>query len=355
VAFNPSSVSRICVRATNWIGDAVMSLPALRAIRGIFPRAHIAVLAKPWVGDLYARETSIDRVIPYTGTRREVAALLRANRFDAAILLQNAFDAALVTRMAGIPVRIGYRRDARGPLLTHAIPVPEPGEIPRHERFYYLELLRRAGLMENFPPCDAIRLDGIEEARAAGMSRLAELGIQGRPVGISPGAAYGSAKRWPADRFTEVARTFSPVLLFGSAGERDLCDEIARAVPGCVNLAGRTTLREFIELAAACRLFLTNDSGAMHIASALGVPTVTVFGATDDTTTGPTGPLARVVREHAECAPCLLRECPIDHRCMTRVTPERVIAEAEELLLRSDVSAAELPATLEDIHRRKTR
>jgi heptosyltransferase-2 len=340
VAFNPSSVSRICVRATNWIGDAVMSLPAIRAIRAIFPHAHIAVLAKPWVGDLYARETAIDSVIPYAGARREIAASLRAQRFDAAILLQNAFDAALITWMAGIPVRIGYRRDARGPLLTHAIRVPEPGDTPRHERFYYLDLLRRAGLLERFPECDAIRLEGIDEARSAGRRRLAELGATAPVVGISPGAAYGSAKRWPADRFAEVARAFSPAVLFGSAAERGLCDSIAAQVPGAVNLAGRTTLREFIDLAAACRLFVTNDSGAMHIASALGVPTVTVFGATDDTTTGPTGPIARIVREHTECAPCLLRECPIDHRCMTRVTPERVIQAARELLILADVPSA---------------
>jgi heptosyltransferase-2 len=122
------------------------------------------------------------------------------------------------------------------------------------------------------------------------------------------------------------------VLLFGSAAERDLCGSIADQIPGARNLAGQTTLREFIQLASVCRVFLTNDSGAMHIASAAGVPTVTVFGATDDTTTGPTGPLARVVREHAECAPCLLRECPIDHRCMTRVMPERVAAVAKELI-----------------------
>ena len=332
MAINPSSVSRICVRATNWIGDAVMSLPAIRAIRDIFPHAHIAVLAKPWVGDLYARETAVHRVIPYEGTRREIADRLRRERFDAAILLQNAFNAALVTWMAGIPIRIGYNRDGRGMLLTHAIPRPESGEIPRHERFYYLELLRRAGLLDRFPPCDAIRLEGIEQARAAGRAKLAELGVQGDPVGISPGAAYGSAKRWPADGFTQVARGFSPVLLFGSAAERELCESIARNVPGARSLAGQTTLREFIDLAAACRLFLTNDSGAMHLASALGVPTVTVFGATDETTTGPTGPLARIVREHAECAPCLLRECPIDHRCMTRVTPDRVAAVAQELL-----------------------
>jgi heptosyltransferase-2 len=340
VAFNPSSVSRICVRATNWIGDAVMSLPALRSIREIFAHAHIAVLAKPWVGDLYARETAIDAVIPYTGSRREIAARLRVQRFDAAILLQNAFDAALVTWLAGIPVRIGYRRDGRGPLLTHAIPVPQPGEIPRHERFYYVELLRRAGLMERFPDEDAIRLDGIHEARTAGQKRFRELGIDGPIVGISPGAAYGSAKRWPADRFTEVARAFSPVVLIGSAAERELCDSIAAQLPGALNLAGKTTLREFIDLAAACRVFITNDSGAMHIASALAVPTVTIFGATDDTTTGPTGPLARIVREHAECAPCLLRECPIDHRCMTRVTPRQVADTARALLTLTEPSTA---------------
>src|SRR3954452_8406343 len=173
-----------------------MSLPALRAIRGIFPHAHIVVLAKPWVGDLYARETCIDRVIPYTGTRREIAARLRANRFDAAILLQNAFDAALITWMAGIPVRIGYRRDARARLLTRAIPVPEPGEIPRHERFYYLELLRRAGLIERFPISTQIRLDRLDEARVAGAAALKLLGMTGAVVGVSPGAAYGNAKRW---------------------------------------------------------------------------------------------------------------------------------------------------------------
>jgi heptosyltransferase-2 len=345
VALNPSSVSRLCVRATNWIGDAVMSLPAIRAIRAIFPHAHLAVLAKPWVADLYARETAIDAVISYAGGRREIAARLRAERFDAAILLQNAFDAALVAWMAGIPVRLGYNRDGRGLLLTHAIPVPEPGEIPRHERFYYLELLRRAGLMEHFPNCDAIRLGGIEAARVEGAAHLERLGITGPVIGVSPGAAYGSAKRWPAARFAEAARAFPAALLFGSAAERELCESIAAEVPGARNLAGQTTLREFIQLASICRLFLTNDSGAMHIASALGVPTVAVFGATDDTTTGPTGPLARVVREHAECAPCLLRECPIDHRCMTRVTTARVLSAAQSALQAYESSPVDrLPA-----------
>jgi heptosyltransferase-2 len=339
-------MSKVLVRATNWLGDAVMSLPAIRAIRQVFPHAHIAVLARPGVADLYARETSIDLVIPYPspkglGARREFAASLRALGFDGAILLPNAFDAALTVWLAGIPERIGYRRDGRGMLLTRAIPVPEPGDIPRHQRFYYLELLRRAGLIERFPECGAIRLDGIAGARQAGAAHLAALGVAGPAIGISPGAAYGDAKRWLPERFAESGRQLAgelgaSVLVFGAAAERPLCETVALALRregiDARNLAGETSLREFIDLAAACRLFLTNDSGAMHVSSALGVPTVAVFGATDDTTTGPTGELSRVVREHAECSPCLLRECPIDHRCMTRVTAAGVAAAALLLL-----------------------
>lgn len=336
-------MSRLAVRATNWLGDAVMSLPAIRAIRAVFPHAQITLIARPWVADLYARETSIDRVIRYEartfGDRRSFAHSLREERFDGAILLQNAFDAALMAWTARIPERIGYRRDGRGWLLTRAVPVPEPGEIPRHERFYYLELLRRAGLMEHFPETDAIRLEGIDTAREAGAAHLRALGIAEPAIGMSPGAAYGNAKRWLPDRFAETAAALREIgasfLVFGSSGERELCEMVARQMQAAGldarSLAGETTLRDFIDLAAACRLFLTNDSGAMHVASAAGVPTVAVFGATDDTTTGPTGALARVVREHAECSPCLLRECPIDHRCMTRVTAGRVAGVALQL------------------------
>jgi heptosyltransferase-2 len=241
--------------------------------------------------------------------------------------------------LARIPERIGYRRDGRGWLLTRGVRTPESGEIPRHQRFYYLELLRRAGLQEHFPESNAIRLEGAEAARAAGAAHCRALGADEPVIGISPGAAYGNAKRWLPERFVESAASLRSIaasfLVFGSAAERDLCEAVARQLLAAGlparNLAGQTTLLEFIDLATACRLFLTNDSGSMHVASALGVPTVAVFGATDDTTTGPTGPLARVVREHAECSPCLLRECPIDHRCMTRVTASRVAEVGLEL------------------------
>ncbi len=340
---------RILVRATNWVGDAVMSLPALQALRRCFPDAHISILARPWVADLYAREPFSDEVIPYDaakgwrdiGGKWALAHRLRSERFDCALLLQNAFEAAAIAFAAGIPNRIGYDRDGRGPLLTRRIAVPRPGEIPQHEQFYYLELLRRAGWMERLPENDTIRLTGRSAAATAGRERLDALGVRKPVVGVSPGAAFGTAKRWLPDRFAESASALGALLnaqvaLFGSGDEQSLCEQIAAQIrergQEANNFAGKTSLREYIELAAACRVYLTNDSGGMHIASALGVPTVAIFGATNHLTTGPTGPLVRVVRETVDCSPCLLRECPIDHRCMERVHSDPVVAAALELL-----------------------
>ncbi|MDQ6704995.1 MAG: lipopolysaccharide heptosyltransferase II, partial [Acidobacteriota bacterium] len=311
-----------------------------------FPDSEIAVLARPWVADLYARETAIDRVISYDAapgfrdfaSKWKIAAALRAERFDMAVLLQNAFEAAAIARLGRIPRVIGYDRDARRWLLTQPVPVPKRGEIPRHERFYYLELLRRAGLLKELPAEDAIRLEGAAEAAAEGARELFRRGITGPVIGVSPGAAYGNAKRWLPERFAEAAERVAQseqaaVALFGSRSERDLCDSVAKLIAVPVhNLAGETTLRQFIDMAAACVIFLTNDSGGMHIASALGVPTVAIFGATDDIATGPTGSQARVVREPVECSPCLLRDCPIDHRCMTRIEASRVARICLDLL-----------------------
>lgn len=340
---------RILVRATNWVGDAVMSLPALAAVRKRFPGAHIAVLARPWVAGLYRCEPFADEIVPYkprpgwTGVadRWAAARQLRGQRFDCALLLQNAFDAALIAWMAGIPRRIGYSRDGRGLLLTDPIALPEKGGIPPHESFYYLELLRRAGWVEELPREPLVRLAGAERARSAGKERFDGEDWRGPVIGLSPGAAFGTAKQWLPERFAEAAialanRLNAHVALFGSGGERPLCETVLQPIVAAGirarNFAGETTLEEFIERAAACDLMLTNDSGAMHIASALGVPTVTVFGATNHVTTGPTGPMTRVVRVAVDCAPCQLRHCPIDHRCMTRVTASMVVAAAGELI-----------------------
>jgi len=342
-------MNRLLVRATNWVGDAVMSLPALRAIREYMPHAHIAVLALDWVADLYGREPFCDEVIPYSARRGArdasgkwaLASQLRDRQFDGAILLQNAFEAALIVWLARIPIRIGYARDGRGLLLTHAVPRPAKGTIPPHESFYYLELLRRAGMVDRLPDEALIRLDGAEAARTAGILELQNQGFDGPVIAVSPGAAYGNAKRWLPDRFAEAAAAVAKakgasIALFGARSERPLCEIVASHLRDSGiehrNLAGETSLKQFIEMTAASLLALTNDSGAMHIASALGVPTVTIFGATDHIATGPTGPLARIVREPVECSPCLLRECPIDHRCMTRIPADRVADVALDLL-----------------------
>jgi heptosyltransferase-2 len=317
-----------------------MSLPAIRALREKYPTAEISVLARPWVADLYLGESAIQRVIPLHGKpgvrnladKWRDAQSLRSEGFDLAVLLPNSFESAAVVFLGGVRRRVGYARDGRGPLLTDAIPVPKQGEIPRHERFYYLELLRRAGLIVELPEVSLIRLEGAAAARMRGQKLFDARGISGAVIAISPGAAYGTAKRWLPDRFAEAARrvadaTGAEIVVFGSEAEKELCDAVATAARGH-NLAGATSLREFLDMTAACSLYLSNDSGAMHVAAALGVPSVTVFGPTDETGTGPSGEFARIVREPVDCAPCKLRECPIDHRCMTRVSVDAVSAEA---------------------------
>ncbi len=214
-----------------------MSLPALRAIRERFSTARISVLAKPWVADLYGRESFIDEIILYSGESPwRTGHDLRVRKFDCAILLQNAFEAAWIAWLARIPTRIGYKRDGRQLLLTRAVNVPKPGEIPRHERFYYLELLRRAGLIHALPESDAIRLSGggaIPNGR--------------RVIGVSPGAAYGTAKRWLPERFAAAAGELAKargasIALFGSKTERALCEDVAQRLNGyqVTNYAGQT-------------------------------------------------------------------------------------------------------------------
>lgn len=338
---------KLLVRTTNWLGDAVMSIPALREIRKAFPAWQITLLARPWVADLYAREKFCDLIVRYeqNGTHRglrgkwRLAQKLRSIQFDCAILLPNAFDGAFVTWMSRIPRRIGYACNGRSVLLTDAITCPGPGDIPNHQRFYYLELLRRAGLANYLPESSAIRLANTSGAAAAGWKDWQRRGFSTkRWIGVSPGAAFGTAKRWLPERFAKTASQLSldfdaDIAIFGSAAETQLCEMVTNhAGPRAHNLAGRTSLAQFIDLTATCSLFLANDSGPMHVATAVGVPTVAVFGPTDDNSTGPSEALARVVRQPVECSPCLLRKCPIDHRCMTKVESEMVTEAAKRLV-----------------------
>jgi heptosyltransferase II len=339
---------KILVRANNWVGDAVMAIPALQAIRSRWPDAEILVLARPWVADLYNGQGYVNGVIVYDRDgqhrgfrgRERLAAELRREKCDVAVLFQNAFEAAWLAWRARIPERIGYARDGRSLLLTRAIRVPRKGEIPAHESYYYLHLLRRAGWLADWPAVGRISLRILPEARRAAEQTLARAGS--RPgttrIALAPGAAYGSAKCWLPDRYAALADSLisdfgADVILFGAPQEREMAERIVRAMrQRALNLAGATHIGDLPALLASCGLFVGNDSGAMHVAGAVGLPVVGIFGPTDPEGTAPVTPRFTLVREPVSCSPCFLRHCPIDHRCMTGVSVERVVAAAQEWL-----------------------
>ena len=225
---------KIMVRATNWVGDAIMALPALRAVRDKFPDAMISIVARPYVAEIYRDQQICDELIAYEPGgehkgwrgRERLASQLRARKFDVALLLQNAFDAAWLAWRAGIPERVGYARDGRSILLTKAIAVPKPGEIPAHEKFYYLELLRRAGWTEKLPDVGHISMNVPDASRSHAAQTLLEAGARPHAfrVAIGAGASYGSAKCWFPERFAEAANRFqaerdADIILFGTPGE----------------------------------------------------------------------------------------------------------------------------------------
>lgn len=332
---------KILVRATNWVGDAIMSIPALSAMRQRWPEAHITILARPSVAELYSGQPFVDRLMPLPAVSRSPFAMeqaargLREERFDCAVLLQNAFSAAWLVWRARIPQRIGYARDGRGVLLTEAIALPKTGEIPDHEAFYYLALLRGAGWLETIPEVTQISLCLSAGAIGVAEARLREAGLRpdAQRIALAPGAAYGSAKCWPPERFAAVADALidefaADVILFGASSELEICRQIAnRMHRRPVILAGQTSIGELPALFSRCRLFVGNDSGAMHVAAAVGVPVVAVFGSTDPHGTAPVTSQRKLVQHSVACSPCFLRECPIDHRCMVRV-PVRDVRDA---------------------------
>jgi heptosyltransferase-2 len=347
---------KILIRATNWAGDAIMALPALRAVRGRFPDAGIAIVARPYVADIYRDQQICDQLIHYDPQgvhdgipgRERLAAELRAQKFDVALLLQNAFDAAWLAWRAKIPERIGYARDGRSFLLTKAIPVPKPGEIPAHEMFYYLELLRRAGWVESPSDESFVSMNVPEEKQRQATEFLVQSGScpHALRIAIGAGASYGSAKCWPPSRFAEVAnrlqsQTGADLILFGTAAETAVSNAIAaelRRPP--VDLTGKTAIADLPALLSQCHLFIGNDSGAMHVAAAVGLPVVAIFGPTDPLGTAPVTPRCTVVQEKPYCSPCFLRRCPTDHRCMTKVTADMVEAAVKPWLSSIEVQRA---------------
>ena len=337
----------IVIRATNWVGDAIMALPTLRVVRSRFPEAQITILARPYVAAIYKHQQVCDDMM-FVNDKRDMVDELRAQKFDIALLLQNAFEAAWLAWRAGIPERIGYARDGRSLLLTKAVPVPKPGEISPHEQYYYLELLRRAGWLDSLPNETFISLYVPEENRQRAADFLFSAGARQNKlrIAIGAGASYGSAKCWPPDRFAELANRLqaqsdADVILFGTPAEAAVSSAIAagmRQPP--INLTGKTSIEDLPALLSQCHLFIGNDSGAMHVAASVGLPVVAVFGPTDPFGTAPVTPRCSIIQEKPYCSPCFLRRCPTDHRCMTRVTPDGVEAAARHWMSSMEVRPA---------------
>lgn len=357
--FRPDAIRKILIRSVNWIGDAVMTTPAISVIREYFPHAEITILANEMVSRLFAHHPGIDRIVTFDrqgkhhgiAGRLRLAAELRTHKFDLAVIFPNSFDSALVPWLAGIPARIGKCSDGRTLLLNGRYHVPKD-RTPCHEVEYYLNLMEYFGITGEQTPLH-LSITSTEESAASAL--LAKHGIHANDfvLGINPGASYGSAKRWYPDRFAEVARLLAgqwsaKVVIFGGPGETDMAANIEKRLNGtAVNLAGKTSVRELMALIRRCNFFITNDSGPMHIAAAFDVPLVAIFGSTDHTGTSPYNSRAVVVRDNnVECAPCKLRECPTDHRCMTAVSEETVVKAALELTERlqtNDVHTSKEP------------
>jgi len=338
----------ILVREVNWIGDAVMTLPALSFLKSFYPGSRLSVLARPWVADLFLHHPAVDEIIRYDQQRRHrglkgrwaLARELRKHSFDLAVLFQNAFDAALLAFLARIPVRVGYDRDARRALLTHVVGL-RPDHETRHHVDYYLDLLegwRGRDPREQTPPVLSLYLSLEEEAWARQF--LEARGMEpGAFIGLNPGATYGSSKRWFPERFAQVAdglmaRTGMKTIIFGGPGERQIAEEIKHEMQGtAIVVAGETSVRQLMALISVTGLFITNDSGPMHIGAAFNRPLVALFGSTSPEATGPYSEKSRVVRATGpDCTPCFLRECRRhDLECMNTIMPKDVIEAAMDV------------------------
>jgi heptosyltransferase II len=336
VTSGATTPTRIVIRAPNWLGDAVMALPAMAAVRAGYPHAALAVAAVPSVAPLFLEQTPVapDEIVPLDP--RTERAQLRAGRFDAAVLFPNSFRAAWVARQAGIPERWGYAAGGRGWLLSRRAARPS-GHV--HQAAYYRHLVRGLDLAStDAAPSVTARPETIERATTLLRDNGAGDGVP--LVGMAPGAAYGHAKRWPPSRVAEVivrlTRERGAVcVLVGASGDRDAGRDIESALPPgarAIDLIGRTDLRVLIGVLSRCAAFVSNDSGAMHLAAAAGVPVTAIFGPTDERVTAPIGDHDVLVHQ-VFCRPCMLRDCPIDHRCMKGITVDAVAASVARHLV----------------------
>jgi heptosyltransferase-2 len=340
-----NNINRVVVRAPNWVGDAVICLPALRALRRLLPNAHITLVSRPGTADIFIGADFIDDVLIYDRAGIRSASKMvgewKRRRFDLALLFQNAFEAAAIARFARVPVRIGYDTDRRGFLLSHPIPSPS-WKNERHEIFYYLNLvseLERALFgtvaMDTSEPEFALSISDDRKRRARELLNHHGAENDTQLVLLCPGSVNSRAKRWPVDRYAALADQFSEtgatVALIGAPAELAVSDQVcAHSRRRPLVLTGQTSVSEVAALISIADVLITNDTGPAHIGAAVGTPTVVIFGPTNPVTTRPFGPSGEIIRHPPDCAPCMLRDCPIDHRCMTAISPTEVFERARQ-------------------------
>jgi heptosyltransferase-2 len=349
-SIQPEEIKRVVVRGTNWVGDGVMTVPALRELRRVLPQAHITLATRSWAEGLFTDADFLDDLLVYDRRPRDLRAVARQTRewhrrhFDLALLFQNAFEAALIASAARVPLRIGYATDGRSRLLTHPVPLPE-WRGRRHEIFYYLNLvgelerlLYGASDIQEHEPQFALNIPEARKAQAREFLSSKGLKMAHSIVALCPGSTNSRAKRWPAERYAQLADRFicetgANVLLVGSPDEIEVSREVAQQMrERPLMLTGQTDLAQAAALLSLADVLITNDTGPAHIAAALNRPTLVIFGPTDPRTTRPFSSSAEIIRRPPECAPCMLRDCPIDHRCMTAITPDEVFERASAMM-----------------------
>lgn len=325
-----------------------MTIPALRQLRRLFPNAHITLATRAWAQGLFAGVDFLDELQVHEGSGlRSVVQQVRQWRrrnFDLAVLFPNSLETALVASLARVPLRIGYATDGRQRLLTHPLALPEWRES-KHEVFYYLKivaelewLIKQEQTFLDSQPDGSLEVSDARKSVARDFLRERGIRDQVPMIALCPGSINSRAKRWPTDRYAALADQLidelgAEVLLVGSKAESDVSLDVARQMHNKPKmLTGETDLAELVAILSLTDLLVTNDTGPAHIASALGRSTLVIFGPTNPLTTRPFSPFGEIVREPPDCAPCMLRDCPIDHRCMTAITPADVFERARELL-----------------------
>jgi lipopolysaccharide heptosyltransferase II len=341
---------KIVVRGTNWIGDAVMTIPALRAVRRLFPDARIALHTRSWAEGIFRDVDFLDEIITYeeVGTALKNAVtqgrVLKDRGFDLAILFTNSFESALAAKLGRIPKRFGHSREGRRILLTNPVTVPK-WKNQRHEVFYYLnlvaevekELLQSETVMNAEPRID-IPVSG--QRRLGAREILQKFGVDPsrKTVALGVGSTNSRAKRWPAENYARLNDLLQSdfnanVILIGSAAESGVSENVFNlAAEKPIIMTGKTKLDEAVAVLSEIDFIVANDMGLAHIAPAVGTRTLVIFGPTNPKTTAPFSPMAEIIREAVECSPCMLRDCPIDHRCMTRITAGEVFERVKAVL-----------------------